>query len=132
MYIKLKEVVFRFEKIGENEADYFNTEDYSFYTEGQMREFVESGRYDEEKFLVVPVTDRDELALGYIKNINDKNLYRHFESIYGDNNFYGEFYRFVEGNRRLLDEWIEYEVDELINFAEKWCQQNGIRFTFKK
>jgi len=127
MYLQLTKICFIFEKILEDEYNYFNVEDYHVYSIEERQELINAETYKTDDFILISQMERNEIVEKYlVKNRNYKLLLNR-----KDYNFYDKFHWYIEDNN-LVNDWNSFERFELIKFAVVWCKKNKIRFTTKK
>ena len=130
MYLKLSQVYFYFEYIVEpnyeNESYYLNTKDYQMCNKDEKHELIYSDLFVESDFLPIPQIDRNDIVVKYLTEKNNRKLIRQRN----DKEFFGIFHIYTEDNR-LVEEWLDFEKTELINYAAAWCEQNQIKYTLK-
>lgn len=126
MFVRVKDVIFCFEKITTDDENYFNLLDYRIYNEEERLQLIYNGVYIRDDFVLIPQINRYDIAIDFLKIKNMKKILHKIEI----SDFDQMFHWFIEDNN-LKDEWHNFEEIKLIEFAAKWFDQNQIKYTLK-
>lgn len=126
MYLRLRTIIYYFEKIFEAEYNYLNSINYQIFSEDERQELINTDLYQTEDFVLIPQMERNEIAALFLRKYNNKSLLREKSS----NEFFHQFHWYIEDNH-LVNEWQIFEQEELLKFAVDWCQRNRINYTEK-
>ena len=127
MYIEIKKIIFFFEYITKPKIYYFNTVDYKIYNSNERQDAINSDFFEKHNFLSIPQKNRDEIAVSYLLQKNDRSVMK-LVRMQKEPNFYRDFHWYTEDNQ-LVKEWQLFEIEELMKFAMAWCKENNIVFT---